>query len=235
VSRDAPRIKSKDDFIFLPVIMAGGSGSRLRPLSRQLNLKQFLPLADANFSMLQASIQRLADQRLAGLGAALPRLICNAAHRPDPSCDSVAYCARIAYPDRRYSIKPNPVSPFSRLSMFMRYVRVLPVLAVLAIILFSGLKAEPVPQLFQQQDKLHHLLGFAALAFSLRVAFPRAQVVWLMAVSLTAALLIELGQDFLPQRTASLGDMLANTLGVLLGGLCSLALEAWLRRLQPAN
>ncbi len=59
-----------------PVIMAGGSGSRLWPLSRQLNPKQFLPLADARLSMLQATIQRLQ-----GLDIAQPRLICNEQHR----------------------------------------------------------------------------------------------------------------------------------------------------------
>mgnify|MGYP003408525984 CR=1 FL=1 len=62
--------------MFFPIIMAGGSGSRLWPLSRQLNPKQFLPLADADFSMLQATIKRLE-----GLDAALPRLICNEQHR----------------------------------------------------------------------------------------------------------------------------------------------------------
>lgn len=62
--------------MLFPIIMAGGSGSRLWPLSRQLNPKQFLSLADADFSMLQATIQRLE-----GLGAALPRLICNEQHR----------------------------------------------------------------------------------------------------------------------------------------------------------
>ncbi|MDD2053715.1 mannose-1-phosphate guanylyltransferase/mannose-6-phosphate isomerase [Pseudomonas putida] len=61
--------------MFFPVIMAGGSGSRLWPLSRQLNPKQFLPLVD-DFSMLQAAIQRLQ-----GLKAASPRLICNEQHR----------------------------------------------------------------------------------------------------------------------------------------------------------
>ena len=62
--------------MFLPIIMAGGSGSRLWPLSRQLNPKQFLPLADNDLSMLQATIQRLE-----GLGAGLPQLICNEQHR----------------------------------------------------------------------------------------------------------------------------------------------------------
>lgn len=59
-----------------PIIMAGGTGSRLWPLSRQLNPKQFLALASPDTTMLQATIQRLT-----GLGAALPRLICNEEHR----------------------------------------------------------------------------------------------------------------------------------------------------------
>ncbi|MFH6564794.1 mannose-1-phosphate guanylyltransferase/mannose-6-phosphate isomerase [Pseudomonas kulmbachensis] len=62
--------------MILPVIVAGGTGSRLWPLSRQLNPKQFLPLADAEMSMLQATILRLR-----GLGAATPQLICNEQHR----------------------------------------------------------------------------------------------------------------------------------------------------------
>lgn len=60
----------------IPIIMSGGTGSRLWPLSRQLNPKQFLPLADASMSMLQATIKRLK-----GLDIELPRLICNEEHR----------------------------------------------------------------------------------------------------------------------------------------------------------
>lgn len=59
-----------------PIIMAGGSGSRLWPLSRQLNPKQFLHLADPDWSMLQATIQRLQ-----GLETATAKLICNEQHR----------------------------------------------------------------------------------------------------------------------------------------------------------
>lgn len=62
--------------MLFPVIMAGGSGSRLWPLSRQLNPKQFLTLVDAEYSLLQATIQRLE-----GLDAGLPLLICNEQHR----------------------------------------------------------------------------------------------------------------------------------------------------------
>jgi len=66
----------KEYEMLLPVIMAGGSGSRLWPLSRQLNPKQFLALTDAQLSMLQSTIRRLDD-----LEAGLPLLICNEQHR----------------------------------------------------------------------------------------------------------------------------------------------------------
>ncbi|MCW8194197.1 mannose-1-phosphate guanylyltransferase/mannose-6-phosphate isomerase [Proteobacteria bacterium 005FR1] len=59
-----------------PVIMAGGSGSRLWPLSRQLNPKQFLKLTDEKLSMLQSTVMRLK-----GVETADPLLICNEEHR----------------------------------------------------------------------------------------------------------------------------------------------------------
>ncbi|TLF45912.1 mannose-1-phosphate guanylyltransferase/mannose-6-phosphate isomerase [Halomonas urmiana] len=58
-----------------PVIMAGGSGSRLWPLSRQLRPKQFLPLTGEG-SMLQETLKRLAP-----LEHRAPLLICNEEHR----------------------------------------------------------------------------------------------------------------------------------------------------------
>lgn len=59
-----------------PVILAGGTGSRLWPLSRQLNPKQFLRLTDDHLSMLQLTVARLD-----GLESADPLLICNEEHR----------------------------------------------------------------------------------------------------------------------------------------------------------
>jgi mannose-1-phosphate guanylyltransferase len=59
----------------LPIIMAGGSGTRLWPLSRGLYPKQFLALDGAQ-SMLQATVSRLS-----GLDVAQPWVICNENHR----------------------------------------------------------------------------------------------------------------------------------------------------------
>lgn len=61
--------------VLKPVIMAGGSGSRLWPLSRELFPKQFLPLA-SDRAMLQVTVDRLQ-----GLTDEQPLVICNEAHR----------------------------------------------------------------------------------------------------------------------------------------------------------
>ena len=58
-----------------PVILSGGSGTRLWPLSRELYPKQLLPLV-GNSTMLQATVQRLD-----GLSAAPPVVVCNESHR----------------------------------------------------------------------------------------------------------------------------------------------------------
>ncbi|MFC2971525.1 mannose-1-phosphate guanylyltransferase/mannose-6-phosphate isomerase [Azotobacter bryophylli] len=62
--------------MIFPVILAGGAGSRLWPLSRQLYPKQFLPLGESELTLLQSTIQRLQ-----GLECAPPILICNDQHR----------------------------------------------------------------------------------------------------------------------------------------------------------
>lgn len=61
--------------MFLPIIMAGGSGTRLWPMSRKMYPKQYLPLR-GEMSMLQETVQRLN-----GLSAHKPLLICNEEHR----------------------------------------------------------------------------------------------------------------------------------------------------------
>ncbi len=61
--------------MLVPIIMAGGSGTRLWPLSRSLHPKQFLPLIGED-TMLQATIKRLNQ-----LDTAAPITICNEDHR----------------------------------------------------------------------------------------------------------------------------------------------------------
>ena len=62
--------------MIIPVILSGGSGSRLWPMSRELNPKQFLSLCGEH-SMLQETITRL--DGIADLAA--PIVVCNEEHR----------------------------------------------------------------------------------------------------------------------------------------------------------
>ena len=58
-----------------PVLLSGGVGSRLWPVSREAHPKQFLPLA-GELSMLQGTLQRTS-----GLEATAPLVVCNEEHR----------------------------------------------------------------------------------------------------------------------------------------------------------
>jgi len=61
--------------MLIPVILSGGSGTRLWPMSRELYPKQLLPLVGER-TMLQETAGRLQ-----GLDAAAPIVVCNEAHR----------------------------------------------------------------------------------------------------------------------------------------------------------
>ena len=58
----------------VPVIMSGGAGSRLWPLSRQANPKQLLPLVTEQ-TMVQETVERFTGERFTD-----PVFICNALH-----------------------------------------------------------------------------------------------------------------------------------------------------------
>ncbi len=61
--------------MIIPVILSGGSGTRLWPLSRELYPKQLLPLTGEQ-SLLQATVSRLE-----GLAGEAPIVVCNEEHR----------------------------------------------------------------------------------------------------------------------------------------------------------
>ncbi len=61
--------------MLIPVVLSGGSGTRLWPLSREHHPKQFLPLVGQE-TMLQDTVRRLE-----GLGPAKPIIVCHENHR----------------------------------------------------------------------------------------------------------------------------------------------------------
>lgn len=61
--------------MLIPVLLSGGVGSRLWPVSREAHPKQFLPLA-GELSMLQETLRRTS-----GLEESAPLVVCNEEHR----------------------------------------------------------------------------------------------------------------------------------------------------------
>jgi mannose-1-phosphate guanylyltransferase/mannose-6-phosphate isomerase len=66
---------NKEPAVIIPVILSGGAGKRLWPLSRESHPKQFLPLFDGR-SLFALTLERVCTQ-----GFAAPMVICNHAHR----------------------------------------------------------------------------------------------------------------------------------------------------------
>ncbi|MGE8152652.1 VanZ family protein [Pseudomonas vancouverensis] len=114
--------------------------------------------------------------------------------------------------------------------MKQRILQVLPKLAffvILLVLCVAGMRGEPVPQVFENQDKLHHWAGFACLTVSAYLAFPSTRLIWLFIWPLVGSMVIELEQSFMPLRSASWGDMVANATGVTCGMLVVLALRGY--------
>jgi len=68
--------------MIIPVILAGGVGSRLWPLSRQLNPKQFIAFSETTTGAASLTLFQATLERLTGIdGLAAPIVICNEEHR----------------------------------------------------------------------------------------------------------------------------------------------------------
>ncbi|MFT6916057.1 MAG: hypothetical protein ACJAWL_002374 [Motiliproteus sp.] len=85
---------------------------------------------------------------------------------------------------------------------------------------YAVFSRQPPPLLFAHADKVGHLLGFAALAVSARLALLSCpwKVLW-GGLLVTAVALESLQHLVSPLRQFSLEDMAANLAGVLLGGV----------------
>ena len=70
-------MKSQMDAALVPLILSGGSGTRLWPMSREQTPKQFLALV-TQLSLLQETLQRA---RSVGPFVERPLIVCNEAHR----------------------------------------------------------------------------------------------------------------------------------------------------------
>jgi serine/threonine protein kinase HipA of HipAB toxin-antitoxin module len=106
-------------------------------------------------------------------------------------------------------------------------VRAVPAVAVVMVLATFAWHPAGLPQAFAQQDKLAHLLGFAALSLTLRLGLPDLSRQEYGGALLLAASAMELGQTFVPTRTGSLGDLAADAVGAVLGFALADAWRQW--------
>lgn len=95
--------------------------------------------------------------------------------------------------------------------------RLLFVLLACVVAVGCLLPAAELP-VFEASDKVQHFAAFIALGAIGALAFPgRRAMVWLAIALFAFGCLLEGLQLFVPSRQSSLGDVIANTLGIAVG------------------
>jgi VanZ family protein len=94
---------------------------------------------------------------------------------------------------------------------------------LLAVISWLALSAAPPKTVDLGWDKANHALAFASLAFSAVWALWQRPRQWLrlVAVLLAYGIGIEIAQSFLPPREADWHDVVADSVGIVLGLLAA--------------
>ena len=96
-----------------------------------------------------------------------------------------------------------------------------------AIVVGSLLPADSTPLRALAQlainDKVQHVLAYAALAFLPSIHEPRRNLAVLLVMALALGVLLELGQLYSPGRSFDIYDMLADEAGVVIGAAVGLA------------
>ncbi|OZG75063.1 hypothetical protein BTA51_01300 [Hahella sp. CCB-MM4] len=80
-------------------------------------------------------------------------------------------------------------------------------------------------------DKLVHITAFIGLYSLLRITHPRRSVLVLAGYMLAYGLAVEIHQWFLPYRSFSIADLLADALGIVIG----FYLTQWLLKTSPIS
>lgn len=103
-----------------------------------------------------------------------------------------------------------------------------------ASVLVLSLMPAPPEALSTGWDKTNHLLAFSSIMFLGYYAFPK-KTFMVVVTSIAIGALIEVLQSFTAYRTAEWGDLLADALGVMLGGLVIVVTRKWIAKFITAQ
>ncbi len=100
---------------------------------------------------------------------------------------------------------------------------------VLAVVVLSLVPQEALSH-FNLSDKPLHAAAYLCLALAGGIAFPDRRSLLALALGLVAlGIVLEFGQALVPGRFTSVGDAVANTVGVVLGLTIARFAVPWIR------
>ncbi len=114
--------------------------------------------------------------------------------------------------------------------MFRNFSRIAFVIGLLAVILLSLLPEEvlPDPGIW---DKLNHVMAYGVLALAGGLGFRGLRSLLLVGIGLLIlGIALEIAQAALPHRSASAYDVLANLIGISLGSIATIGVNALLQK-----
>jgi VanZ family protein len=104
------------------------------------------------------------------------------------------------------------------------------VIGLIVVITLSVMPSAPLPDM-DVSDKLGHMAAYTALAVVGGMAFRGRSALWILAAALVLlGMGLEFVQEFVPGRTPSGYDMLANVVGIALGSAAVISRNLILRR-----
>lgn len=99
----------------------------------------------------------------------------------------------------------------------------------LAVVMFLATYPMQAP-IATPSDKTNHALAFVLFSILFILSFRRAHPIFAFLFGLGYGVLIEIVQSFLPYRSAEMGDILADTVGLAVGILAMSTFEGILRK-----
>lgn len=90
-------------------------------------------------------------------------------------------------------------------------------LLLFIILILTLMPSSPKPISINQIDKLYHFIAFMVFAFVYRLAFKQTKIFLIFMFSIALGAFIEIVQYYLPNRSFSFADLIADILGAFVG------------------
>ncbi len=85
------------------------------------------------------------------------------------------------------------------------------------IIILIGLSVYPLGNQIPTNDKFNHLIGFCVYIVLFKLAYPKMNSLFLLISGIGLGILIEIIQSFVPYRQTEFLDVVADTVGLIIG------------------